>query len=631
MELATIDWIIIVSFLLLSLGIGIALKGKAGGNLTNFFLGGRNLPWYIAGISMVATTFAADTPLAVSEMVAQNGISKNWLWWSFLTGGMLTTFFFANYWRRANILTEVELINIRYSGLEAKWLRGFKAVYLGVFMNGAIIAWVNLAFNTLLITFFDIPEDIVLWYTFGAMFIAVIYTSLSGLLGVAVTDTVQFVIAMTGTVILAWIVISSPEVGGIEHLKTQLPSRYFDFFPSVGGLGNGTHTLSLTIGAFLAYVAIQWWSSWYPGNEPGGGGYIAQRMMSTRNERDSVKATLLFQIAHYTLRPWPWILVGLAAVYLYTPDYSLHAPELTDSIIALKNEGVQLTGLATHLPEMTDPAVARDAAYIYNNRLGYVYAMQDFLPAGLKGMLLVAFLAAYLSTISTQLNMGAGFLVNDLYKPFVNKNASQKLLVSVSRIATLLLMLIGLYITTLINSISGVWEFIIEAGAGLGAVLILRWYWWRINAWSEIAAMVVPFIGYSIGAFYLAPALGDEFTANKGVFYFTVALTTVSWLAVTYLTKPVKKEKLAAFYRVVRPEGWWKPVVRENSLELPKPTLKLKTGAWLSAIVMTYSLLFAIGKWLLGFYTEAAVWSVVFLAGLAVLSYFMKKLPFDEL
>jgi len=626
MELSILDWSIIIGFLIISLAIGISLKGKAEGSLANFFLGGRNLPWYIAGISMVATTFAADTPLAVSELVAQGGVSKNWLWWSFLAGGMLTTFFFSRYWRRANILTELELIDIRYSGKEARFLRGFKSIYLGIFMNSMVIAWVNLALNTLLITFFNIPESQVYYYTFGAMAIAVTYSSLSGLLGVAITDTVQFIIAMTGTVILSYLVLDAPEVGGMATLTEKLPEHYFEFFPSLDqGAVSNMHVFSLSIGAFLAFVGFQWWASWYPGAEPGGGGYIAQRMMAVKTEKDSLKATLFFQVAHYVLRPWPWIIVALAAITLYAPEYAIQDSDLVSHIYEMKSSGMSLEQVVATLPESASPETERAINYAYNQRLGYVYAMQDFLPNGLKGLLLVAFLAAYLSTISTQLNMGASFMVNDLYMPFMAKNKNVDV-IKVSRYATVILMFTGLMVTTQINSISGVWEFIMEAGAGLGAVLILRWYWWRINAWSEITGMVAPFIAYGFGKIVLDPMLGESFIINKGTFYFTVVFTTISWVLVTKFTKPVTNEKLAQFVKQIQPDGWWQPVYQQMKIDAPKSNMKLLFGLWASALLMTYSMLFAVGKWIFGQTQEAMVWTGIAAIGVVILSWLLKKM-----
>ena len=584
MILETIDWIIISSFLILSLYIGLKFKNKAGSRLANFFLGGRNLPWYIAGMSMVATTFAADTPLAVTELVAKNGISSNWIWWNFLIGGMLTTFFFANLWRRANVLTELELIELRYSGKPAAILRGFKSVYLGLFMNVLIIGWVNLAMVSIIQVFFDVDPSIAFWYTIGVMIIAMIYSSLSGLLGVAITDTIQFVIAMIGCIILAVIVVNSDKIGGIEALKTKLPEGTLNFLPQIGGKeGTSLSTLTISIGAFFSFAAIQWWARWYPGAEPGGGGYIAQRMMSTKNEKDAVFATLFFQIAHYCLRPWPWIIVGLCSLVLY--------PELTDK------------------------------------KLGFVMAMKDFLPVGLKGLLFVAFLAAYMSTISTQLNWGASYLVNDLYKRFIKKSVNkesteqeEKHYVKVSKLSTILIMIIGAFVTTQINSISAVWEFIMECGAGLGLVLILRWYWWRINAWSEIAATISPFIGYIIGHYFLIDLLGNSFTENRGPFMFTVLFTTVAWLLTTFLTKPSEHTTLLSFYNLVKPDGNWKPF---KSGKTDNSNLFKLLVCWISSITLTYSLLFFTGKLILLEYNQSIMFLISAVISFFILRYFL--------
>ena len=630
MDLALIDWSIIIIFLALSLYIGIKFKDKANNSLSDFFLGGRNLPWYIAGISMVATTFAADTPLAVAEMVSQNGISKNWLWWSFLIGGMFTTFFFSKLWRRANILTELEFIELRYSGKKAKFLRIFKSIYLGLFMNCMVIGWVNLAFITLLEIFFDLPFFKATLITGGIMIVAVVYSSLSGLLGIAITDSIQFFIALIGTIILSYIVIDSPQVGGIETLKANLPAGYFDFFPSIGdGSSNLGSTLSLSLGAFLAFVCIQWWASWYPGAEPGGGGYIAQRMMSAKTEKDSLKATLFFQIAHYCLRPWPWILVGLAAIFLYAPNYNIENKEIANKVIDFHEKGKSSEFIIAEL--QLNETDAKYVNYLSKPRLGYVYAMQDFLPTGLKGLLLVAFLAAYLSTISTQLNTGASFLVNDFYLPInEGKNYSQKDLVSLSRIMTFVIMVVGLLVTTMIDSISFVWEFIMEAGAGLGAVLILRWFWWRVNAWSEISAMVFPFIGYVFSHYLLEPYMRPEFVDNKGTYMVTVIITTVGWLVVTFLTSPTEKNKLETFYKRVKPMGFWGKFEKPDVAQSTKKQLVPNLVCWISSVAMTYSILFFTGSLLLHEWSNSIIWGGSALASLLILSKFIQKIEINS-
>ena len=591
--LQAIDWTIIAAYFVLSLGIGLWYSKRAGKSSSEFFLGGRNMPWYLAGISMVATTFAADTPLAVNELVVKNGISGNWIWWSALTGGMLTTFFFARMWRRAEVLTELEFIELRYGGKQAAFLRGFKAVYLGLFMNVLVIGWVNVALMTILKIMFGLPNDQVLMYTAAAMIITAFYSSLSGLWGVAVTDAVQFLIAMAGCIILSVIVVNSEQIGGIDGLKAHLADKPWalNFFPDISNTAKGIAgtAYSITWLTFVAFIGVQWWSSWYPGAEPGGGGYVAQRMMSAKNEKHAIFATLFFQIAHYALRPWPWILVGLCCLVLY--------------------------------PNIAVP------------REGYVMAMNDFLPAGLKGMLLVAFLAAYMSTIATQLNWGASYLVNDLYKrftrpesSFANVDAAEKHYVMAGRVVTVIVMFIGLWASTKITSISGIWEFIMECGAGLGLVLILRWYWWRINAWSEIAATVAPFIAYAVCKFIIEGNLvtGDNLAwwqGNKITFFITVLFTTVTWLSVTYLTKPEEESVLRNFYNKVRPMGnWGSFTLQENK---GKPGFLV--ACWLSSIIMIYSTLFFIGKLIFKEWNEAMIYCGIVIISFLVLRYSSMK------
>lgn len=581
MELTSLDWGIIIGFLVLILGVGISYTRQASKDMESFFLGGRNMHWLLAGVSMVATTFAADTPLAVAEIISGNGISGNWLWWNFLAGGMLTTFFFARLWQRSGVLTEVELIEMRYAGKPAQFLRGFKAIYLGVLMNVIVIAWVNVALQSLLVVFFDLSETRALLYTGGAMALAATYASFSGLIGVAVTDAIQFVLAMIGCIALAYFVLNAPEIGGIAGLKEQLESQnptILNFLPSIGTTGNAGTTLGLTVVGFLAYAGCQWWACWYPGAEPGGGGYVAQRMMSTRSDKDAVYATLFFQIAHYCIRPWAWIIVGLAAVVLY-PD------------LAAGDE-----------------------------KLGYVYAMRDFLPAGWRGLLLVAFLAAYMSTISTQLNWGAGYLVNDVYKRFLMKDSDSEHYIIVSRISTIILMILGLIISTQINSISGAWSFIIQAGAGLGLVLILRWYWWRINVWSEISATIAPFFFTGLIKWY---EYQYAVTVELPIALITTTLfTTCVWLPVTFLTKPEPDRILVPFWKKVH--GVEDGNYKTNSGKFSE-NLKYLFACWVSAIVMTYSILFLTGKLLLQEYGTG--FSLILLAMLSLyfLNYFMRK------
>lgn len=572
MSFSTLDWWVIGGLMLIFILPGLLFGKSSGKSLADFFLSGRNMPWYLAGISMVATTFAADTPLAVAEIVGSKGVSGNWLWWSFLFGGTLTTFFFAHLWRRSGVVTENELISLRYSGEMAKALRPFKAIYLGVFLNSLVIAWVNLAFMSLITVFFGIEGTQLYLITGAAMLLVAIYSSISGIKGIALADSIQFFVAMTGCIILAIYVLRLPEVGGIAGLKAKIPAETLSFFPKIGGETSALKTFSLSIGAFLAFVTMQWWASWYPGNEPGGGGYVAQRMLSAKSEKDAVWATLFFQVAHYALRPWPWIIVGLAGFVLY-PEIVLENPRMT-----------------------------------------YVYAMRDHLPNGLKGLLFAAFLAAYMSTISTQLNLGASFIVNDVIKPFGDLKERQ--LVLWSRLATFILMALGLIISTKIESISGVWQFIMECGAGLGGVLILRWYWWRINAWSEITAIIAPFIGYALAHYAF-----DWVFPNS--FFFTVGFTTFSWVAVTFLTPATTSSTLKNFYDTIKPGGFWKPF--QVDMPSTQREMRFRFLAWISATIFVFSALFGIGYLIFDFRNNALICLVSILMSGFILNYAMRK------
>jgi SSS family solute:Na+ symporter len=568
-----LDWAIVAVYFAASAAVGILYARRAGSSMEEFFLSGRKLPWWLAGTSMVATTFAADTPLAVTEMVARNGVAGNWLWWNFLFGGMVTVFFFARLWRRAGILTDVEFVELRYTGKSAAFLRGFRALYLGVFMNCVIIGWVNLAMASVLEGMFAIPREQVLLYVGLSLLITAIYSAMSGLWGVALTDAFQFVLAMGGTIVLAMVVLGLPEIGGLSGLRAQLPPWTLEFTPSIGG-GSASEVagaFALSASAFFAYVGVQWWASWYPGAEPGGGGYIAQRMMSAKDENHSLLATLWFQIAHYCLRPWPWIIVGLASLVLY-------------------------------------PELGAD-----EKRLGYVYAMRDHLPSGLKGMLVASFFAAYMSTISTQLNWGTSYVMNDFYKRFVKPNAGDRALVQLSRAMTVVLMVLSLGVTSVLDTISGAWAFIIEAGAGLGLVLILRWYWWRINAWSEISAMVTPLVVFGYLRAFTTVAFPETL-------YVIVGITTVAWLAVTLLTPPTDAATLQNFFRRVHPGGpGWAPVARA----VPDVRQDVGLGALLvdtvAGIVLVYCTLFAVGKLLFGSYTAGLLYVAAAVAAGAVI------------
>jgi Na+/proline symporter len=565
MAVSALDWTIIVLYFLFSTAVAVYYSRRAGKDTQEFFLSGRNLPWWVAGTTMVATTFAADTPLAVTELVAKNGIAGNWLWWNMLFGGMLTVFFFARLWRRAGILTDVEFAELRYSGRPAAFLRGFRALYLGLFMNIVIMGWVNLAMVKILtvlfpdLTLFGVAQVHFLGFTFSAhlllvgliMMVVAVYASLSGLWGVSITDVFQFTMAMVGTIILAVVALRIPAVGGITGLKQQLPDWVFHFTPAIGSSASASGNIfALSLAAFIAYVGVQWWASWYPGAEPGGGGYVAQRMMSAKNEKHSLMATLWFMIAHYAIRPWPWIIVALVSLVLY-PD------------LAPANKGE-----------------------------GFVLVMRDYLPAGLLGLLLAAFLAAYMSTISTQLNWGTSYIINDFYRRFLRPRATEKDYVRVSRFTTVVLMIISLFVTAKLERISDAWAFILECSAGIGLVLILRWFWWRINAWSEIAAMIAPFLLYP----FIKPLVAFPYTL-----FYLVGWSTLVWLVVTLLTPPTDEAQLLAFYRRVHPGGiLWRPIAARL------PEVQSDTGFgylfldWLAGCVLVFFSLFGVGQILLG-------------------------------
>lgn len=542
MTLTAVDWVIVGAFLVFPFLIAVWSAARASKGLGQYFLAGRDLPWWLAGTSMVATTFAADTPLAVAGIVAQDGIAGNWIWWSGAMGSMLSVLFFARLWRRSGILTDVAFVELRYGGRAAAWLRGFRAIYLGLPINCVIIGWVNLAMAKVL--------NVTLgWDRLTAVFVGLAltgaYVSLSGLRGVVLTDLFQFGLAMAGASAVAVFALRAPEVGGLAGLAESLPEETFRFLPvvspSADDLG-GTLTLSLT--AFTAYLGVQWWASWYPGQEPGGGGYLAQRMMSARDERHSVLATLWFTLAHYCLRPWPWIVAGLCALVLY--------------------------------PDLGDPEA------------GYALIIRDHLPAGWRGLVLGGFVAAYMSTMSTQLNWGASYLVHDVYARFIRPEAEDAHYVRVARITTLLIMVISGGVTLYLDSIRQAWEFILEAGAGIGLVLILRWYWWRVNAWSEVTAMVAPILGYAWLARYTTVAFPDTLMI-------LVVWSTVSWLIVTWMTAPESDATLAAFYIRVRPGGpGWTRVAEQAGAPRPS-SIRGQIVEWVAGVVMIYATLFGVG------------------------------------
>ena len=550
MRLTIVDWLIIGLYFAFNIGIGFYYKARAGKSTSEFFLSGRNVPWWLAGTSMVATTFAADTPLVVTGFVARNGIAGNWLWWCFVASGMLTVFFYARLWRRAGVMTDVEFAEIRYAGKPAAFLRGFRALYLGILINCIILGWVNLAMVKILQLIFGIGKFEALVIVLGMIALTSAISTLSGLWGVLVTDVFQFVVKMSMVIILA--VFAVRAVGGMEAMKTKLIAGgrgdVLSFIPDM----NSAWMPMIT---FLVYISLNWWATWYPGAEPGGGGYVAQRMFSAKDERHSLLATLWFNIAHYAIRPWPWILVAMASLILY--------------------------------PGLADPET------------GYIRVLIDHLPAALRGLMVAAFAAAYMSTIATQLNWGASYLVNDFWRRFVRRDADEGYYVTASKLATVVLTVISAVVTFYMGSIGGAWKLLIVTGAGTGGVLLLRWYWWRINAWSEVSAMVCAFVV----SLLLQLGIGldtDQPKQFAWIMIITVGVTTAVWLAVTFLTAPEPREKLVAFYRRTRPSrAGWAPIAALV------PDVKAAADGlsnlldWIAGCALIYGVLFGVGKLLL--------------------------------
>ena len=558
MKLSPIDGIIIISYIFFALGLGIYYSKRAGRNINEFFVSGRNLPWWLAGTSMVATTFAADTPLAVTGLVVKDGIAGNWLWWNMVLSGMLATFLFSRLWRRTEVITDVELTELRYSGRSASLLRGFRALYIGLPINCITMGWVILAMQKIIVLTFNLPDTGTskVLVVLACMLIAGIYCALSGFWGVVITDLVQFGMAMIGSITLA--VIAVAKIGGIGVLKTKLSEMHgadhsiLRFFPDFGAG-------EMAILTFGVYLGVQWWAA----NGVDGGGYIAQRMFAAKDERHTLLATLWFNIAHYTLRPWPWILVALVSMVVY--------------------------------PNLSDPEA------------GYPKLMLEYLPTGLLGLMLTAFLAAFMSTIDTHLNWGASYLVNDFYKRFFRPEADDHHYVVVSRISVVLIMLVAGVTSLFMNSIAEAWKFLIALNAGIGLVQILRWYWWRINAWSEIAAMVTSAVVSAI--VFTLPQTRDTFAYQMLII---VPISTLTWMVTTLVTAPVSEEKLIAFYQRVRPNGgWWG---RIPSLANVQPIVESSTPAllnWVLGAAFVYCTLFGFGKLLLGFYGAGVLFLLI--------------------
>ncbi|GAA5042746.1 sodium/glucose cotransporter [Marivirga lumbricoides] len=591
MVLETIDWLSIIAFFVISLVIGIWVSRQASSSVSEFFLSGRDMPWWLLGVSMVATTFSADTPNLVTDIVRQNGVSGNWEWWAFLLTGMLTVFVYSKLWRRSEVLTDLEFYELRYSGKTAAFLRGFRSIYLGVFFNIMIMATVCLAAIKIGGVLLDLSPVQTLLI---ASVVTVIYSSLGGLKGVLITDFVQFVIAMIGSVYASYVIINLPEVGGLEAMLSNK-----DVIPKLDMLPDFTKTETL-VPLFIIPLAVQWWSVWYPGAEPGGGGYIAQRMLSAKDEKNAIGATLFFNVAHYALRPWPWILIALASIIVF--------PTL---------ESIQMA-----FPNVAPEIIKHDLAYP---------AMLTYLPHGLLGVVIASLIAAFMSTISTHLNWGSSYVVNDFYKRFVNPNSSDKTLVNVGRISTVVLMVFSAILALYLENAIQAFRILMTIGAGTGLIFILRWFWWRINAWTEISGMIVSFL-VAIYFEFIHEAVGLSPLEGYQKLLFGVILTTIVWVIVTFMTRETDEDQLIEFYKKVRPGGpGWKKVLTSAKaknivLEPVKEKLSLEILSVFIGTVAVFAALFATGYFIYGRLALGAGISLVSAAGFAWLMYMWKRL-----
>ena len=672
MILDRLDWAIIVAFFVITLAVGLWVSRKAGSSASEFFLSGRNMPWWLLGVSMVATTFSADTPNLVTDIVRQNGVSGNWVWWAFLLTGMLTVFVYAKLWRRSKVMTDLEFYELRYSGKEAAFLRGFRAIYLGVFFNVMIMASVSLAaikIGGVMLGLTPVETMLI------ASIVTVIYSSLGGLRGVIITDFIQFGIAMAGAVWAAYVVLNMPEVGGLDKLLAHENVKdKLNVLPDF-------NDMNVLIPVLILPLAVQWWSVWYPGAEPGGGGYIAQRMLSAKSEKHAMGATLLFNLAHYALRPWPWIIIALASLVVFpmtidsdqkmkvSPvavkmlEKEVNAQDinfLIERIIIKKKAATgkikeTYASLEKYSNEHRDDLKVKSLAYL--NKIDYAKnkdnsdplkfnslvalqlkfphvpigklgqdlsysGMLTFLPIGLLGLVIASLIAAFMSTISTHLNWGSSYIVNDFYKRFVKPEAKDKELVSVGRISTVVLMVFAAMFALLLENALQAFNILLQIGAGTGLIFILRWFWWRINAYTEIVAM---FFSFFLAIYFqvIHTALGFAPIPNHIQLVLGVVLTTIAWVVTTLVTRPTDPETLQSFHKLVTPGGpGWKQVRQqikeqdiqiegeETAWQLPLEILGMVIGCF-----TVYSALFATGFWLYGQTMPALILTITGIAG----------------
>jgi Na+/proline symporter len=578
MHLATLDWVIVALSIVISFIPALLFYKRAGSSTEEFFTAGRSAPWWLVGISMVATTFSTDTPNLVTNMVRENGVADNWLWWSFLLTGMMTVFFFAKLWRRSRVMTDLEFYELRYSGKAATFVRGFRAIYLGLFFNCIIMATVNLAAAKI----GNIVLGLEMWQTLSiAAVMTIFFASVSGLWGVLVTDSIQFMITMSSTFAVAYFALQQPEVGGLAGLMAKVPASRLNLLPDFSNNWN------VAMSVMIIPITIQWWSVWYPGAEPGGGSYIAQRMLASKTEKDAVTGTLLFNVMHYALRPWPWIIVALASTLIF--------PNLSD--------------IAKAYPYVDPKLIGHDMAYP---------AMLKFLPVGFLGAMVAGMLAAYRSTIETHLNWGTSYLVHDFYQRFLRPGQTQKHYVLIGRVVTALLMVCAALLTFVLSTAKESFDLILSIGAGTGLLYILRWFWWRINAWSEIAAMVSSFL-VAVG-FFVARKNGLAITSEQSLII-TILSTTVVWVTVTFMTPATDPARLRSFYELVRPSGpGWSKVRAETGLPASPDSLSQSLVGWILGCTFVYSALFGTGSLLYGRTGAGVAWIGAFvLSGIGLL------------
>jgi len=575
MNFSLLDWSAVAAYLAITLLLGLYFRSRSGRSVDDYFVSGRNVSWWLAGTSMVATTFAADTPLVVTGLVYGQGIAGNWIWWSFLLSGMMTVFLFARLWRRSGLLTDVQFAEMRYTGKPAAFLRGFRAFYLGLLMNCLILGWVTKAMTSIVAATLGVTDQkALLICVFFLIPFTGLYVALGGLWGVLWTDLFQFALKMSIVIGVAWYAVAA--CGGMQSMLAKLAAARAtipgagdptSLFPDFSGPFTAEARWTLPVITFVVYLGLQWWAFWYPGAEPGGGGYIAQRIFSARDERNGLLSVLWFNIAHYAVRPWPWILTALAAVVLY--------------------------------PHLEHPET------------GYMLIVGQHVPAALRGVVIAGFMAAFMSTYATQLNWGASYLVADFYRRFLKTDGSDQHYVLMSRLATVLLVIVSALVSLQLSSIRSGWEFVLEAGAGTGGVYLLRWYWWRINAWSEISAMATALI-VSLGLHFTNPFAGSEPVVFAKNALTSTIVTTLVWVIVTFATKPEPEKQLVDFYRKVRPDvRGWQPVAKLAPDVRQTRDVGRNLLSWFFGCMMVYLALFGMGKFILGARTRGLILLIV--------------------